>query len=175
MRQYIGSAQRHGETKPPPCLRVAVNGTFVGTSLRAMTIWPTFSSSKHRNTHRARASHGRTGLVAWPSSPRPTATSRRPRGRGGSWWDHRAGGRDRERRPPPRATARRAGGGWSSRAKAGSGTGRRQSSTAHPASVDHIPANDDRKSAIVLASGVLAAVLTKVVGVIWKGWDGLPG
>ena len=38
-----------------------------------------------------------------------------------------------------------------------------------------IPANDDRKSAIVLASGVLAAVLTKVVGVIWKGWDGLPG
>jgi len=39
----------------------------------------------------------------------------------------------------------------------------------------HIPANDDRKSAIVLASGVLAAVLTKVVGVIWKGWDGLPG
>ena len=60
-------------------------------------------------------------------------------------------------------------------AESGRGTGRRQSSTAHPASVDHIPANDDRKSAIVLASGVLAAVLTKVVGVIWKGWDGLPG
>ena len=28
----------------------------------------------------------------------------------------------------------------------------------------HIPANDDRKSAIVLASGVLAAVLTKSLG-----------
>jgi len=71
---------------PPPCLRAAVNGTFVGTSLRAMTIWPTSSSSRHRNTHRA--SHGRTGLVAWPaSSPRPDA------GR-----DHRPSGRDRKRK-----------------------------------------------------------------------------
>jgi len=60
-------------------------------------------------------------------------------------------------------------------APAGTRTGRRQSTTARASGGDHIPANDDRKSAIVLASGVLAAVLTKVVGVIWKGWDGLPG
>jgi hypothetical protein len=59
-RQYTGSARQHGETRQQPCLTRATNETFVGRSLRGMTIWRTSLSGSRTD----RASHGRTALVA---------------------------------------------------------------------------------------------------------------